>query len=67
MATITLSDMEMSIIYSAISHHHNILRYTDLKWMDDATQECFKKEAEITEKLRDRILQEMAKRTAQGC
>lgn len=60
MATITVSEIELSIIYSAVSHHHSILRCTDLKWMDEATQECFKNEMLITEKLRDALIQKLS-------
>lgn len=56
MSTITLNAVEVSVLYSAVAHHYNILNCIDLDCFDVATQKYLKKEIETAERLKDRLL-----------
>lgn len=56
MSTITLNAVEVSVLYSAVAHHYNILNCVDLDYLDKTTQKYLKKEIETAERLRDRLL-----------
>lgn len=43
MVTITLNAIEVSVLYSAVAHHYNILNCVDLNYLDKTTQKYLKK------------------------
>lgn len=67
MITLDLDDRQAGIVYGALCHASDILKYVNLEFMGAPEKEAIEKDFEITEELKTEILQKMIKRAVPRC
>ncbi len=60
MATITVSSTELSILYNAVWHHHDVLKNMDASKLKKEAQETLEKEIHITGYLGNLLVEKLA-------